>query len=176
VTIEHVAIGRALPSFGRPASVGGVVVKRGCALAPALQIVTPLPAALAIHGDRRASRLRVTRPGDAQPLDLQPAGRVVVPAQPGVTRIEAEDGSLAAAWIVAQDTPYYAITDDAGRFRIDELAAGSYDVTLWRPALPAVAGGKLVYGAPVTVHRTVRVDAARPARLDVALERDAAMR
>lgn len=174
VYIEHVELGRTIPSYGRPAAVGGTIAKRGCTLSPTLQIVTPLPAGLTIHGDASAARLRVTLPGGAPTgasFELQAAGRVVLQAQPGVTRVEADDGSLGAAWVVASETPYYALTDDAGRFRIDELAAGSYDVTFWRPPLPTLSGGKLVFGAPVITHRTVRVDPIRPARLDVALER-----
>ena len=169
VYIEHVEVGRTLPTLGRPISVGGIVAKRGCALGPAVQILTPLPAELTIHGDATEARLRVTLPGGPRVLDLQPAGRLVLPAEPGVTRIEADDGSLAAAWVVASDTPYYAITDDRGRFRLDELASGTYDVTFWRPPLATAAGGKLVYGAPAIVHRSVKVGGAHPARLDVAL-------
>ncbi|HET7504382.1 MAG TPA: hypothetical protein VFK02_25345 [Kofleriaceae bacterium] len=171
VYIEHVDVGRALPSHGRPAGVGGMIAKRGCVLSPALQIVTPLPAGLAIHGDATEARLLVTLPAGKQPVVLQQAGRVLLQAQPGVTRVEADDGSLGAAWVVAWDTPYYAITDDTGKFRIDELAAGTYDVTFWRPPLPSAAGGKLIYGAPVITHRSIKIDPARPARLDVALER-----
>lgn len=169
VYIEHVEVGRTLPTLGRPVGVGGIIAKRGCALGPAVQILTPLPAELTIHGDATEARLRVTLPGGPRVLDLQPAGRLVLPAQPGVTRVEADDGSLAAAWVIASDTPYYAITDDRGRFRIDELAAGTYDVTFWRPPLPTLGDGKLVYGAPAIVHRSVRVDPARPAHLDLAL-------
>lgn len=171
VYIEHVEIGRAMPSLGRPATVGGTIAKRGCVLAPAAQIVTPLPAGLAIHGDATAVKLRVTQPSGVRPFELQEAGRVVLQAQPGVTRIDADDGSLAPAWVVATDTPYYAITDDSGRFRIDELAAGTYDVTFWRPPFATAASGKLVYGTPVITHRSVTVSATRPARLDVTLER-----
>ena len=171
VYIEHVDVGRTLPTLGRPVSVGGIIAKRGCALGPAVQILTPLPADLTIHGDATETRLRVTLPTGPRVLDLQPAGRLVLPAEPGVTRVEAADGSLAAAWVIASDTPYYAITDDRGRFRIDELAAGTYDVTFWRPPLATVTDGKLVYGAPAIVRRAVKVDPTRPARLDVALPR-----
>ena len=170
VYIEHVDVGRTLPTLvGRPVSVGGIIAKRGCALGPPVQILTPLPAELTIHGDATFARLRVAPPGGPRVLELQPAGRVVLPAEPGLTRIEADDGSLAAAWVIASDTPYYAITDDRGRFRLNELAAGTYDVTFWRPPLATLTGGKLVYGAPGVVRRSIRVDAARPAHLDVAL-------
>jgi hypothetical protein len=171
VTIERIEVGRAIPVHGRPIVVGGTVAKRGCILAPALQILTPLPAGLAIHGDATEARLRVAQPGSVKLFELERGGRVTIEAQPGVTRIEAEDGSLGAAWVLATDTPYYAITDDGGRFRIDELAAGTYQLTLWRPPLPTVSDGKLVYGPPVIVHRTVTIDLTRPARLDVTLER-----
>jgi hypothetical protein len=96
---------------------------------------------------------------------------VTLPAQPGVTRLEAADGSIAAAWLIASSSPYYALTDDDGRFRIEELAPGTYDLTIWRPALPTVSGGKLVYGAPVTTHRSLRVDATHVGHLDVVLDR-----
>lgn len=151
VYIEKVQVGRVLMNEGRPASVGGTLVKRGCALAPAVQIVTPLPAALAIHGDAKPARLRV----GAQAFELQPAGRVAIQLAAGVTRVDVEGGG--AAWILALDTPAYAITDDRGRFRLDELAAGTYEVTIWR-------AGKL---EPALVKRTVKVEHHRTARLDV---------
>ncbi len=169
VYIERVEVGRPRLSLGRPATVGGIITKRGCALGPALQILTPLPADLAIHGDATEVKLRVTLPGGTRPFDLEPAGRIVLPAQPGVTRVEAADDSLAPAWVVAASTPYYAITDERGRFRLDELATGTYDVTFWQPPIATTVNGKLVYGAPVVVHRPVKVDPARPARLDLAL-------
>ncbi|HWU86043.1 MAG TPA: carboxypeptidase-like regulatory domain-containing protein, partial [Kofleriaceae bacterium] len=170
VYIEKVSVGRTLPGEGKPASVGGLVVKRGCALVPAVQIATPLPAALTVHGDGRRARLRVTPPsGAARVHELEEAGRASLQLQPGVTRVEADDGALAAAWIVAADTPYYALTDDHGRFRLDELAPGTYDVTFWHPAVPSLVNGALTYGPPIVVRRAVQVDAARTSRLDVAI-------
>jgi hypothetical protein len=35
--------------------------------------------------------------------------------------------------------------------------------------VPTLAGGALSYGPPIVVKRTVRVEGARPARLDVTL-------
>ena len=137
-------------------------MKRGCALLPAIQIATPLPAALSINGDAKRARLRITPPAGApKPAELQEGGRVSVQLVAGVTKVDADDGSLTAAWVLAIDTPYYAITDDRGRFRLDELAAGTYDVSIW-----TAAGG-----TPTLVHRTVTVAAGKPARLDVAIGR-----
>jgi hypothetical protein len=153
VYIEKVQVGRALMNEGRPASVGGTLVKRGCALAPTVQIVTPLPSALAIHGDGKPATLRVA----ARSFELQAGGRVSLQLATGTTKVDVDGG--ASAWIIAIDTPYYAITDDQGRFRIDELAAGTYEVTVWQP--PA---GK---GEPSITKRTVKVENRRASRLDV---------
>ena len=167
VYIDKVTIGRTLPYYGRPASVGGIVAKHGCALLPSAQVVTPLPAALAIHGDATRARIRLT-PGKA--YDLQEGGLVQVEAKSGVTRVDAEDGRLVAAWVLGIESPYYAITDENGHYRIDELANGTYDLTFWQPPIATAASdATFSYGAPIVVHRTVKVEGARPSRVDVAL-------
>ena len=172
IFIERVTIGRVLPHTSgeqRPSTVGGVVIKRGCAFVPAVQVVTPVPASLTVHGDSKHTRIRVTTPdGAPKESDLNEGGRVSVQAKVGVTRIEAEDGGFGAAWVVGVDTPYYAITDDHGRFRIDELAPGTYEVSIWQPPVPTVNAGKLVYGAPVIVKKSIKVGAGT-ARLDLTL-------
>jgi len=72
--------------------------------------------------------------------------------------------------VIGLDTPYYAITDDSGRFRIDELAPGTYDLTFWQAPIPtANSDGSLAYGAPIVVHRAVRVDGTRATNVPVAL-------
>jgi hypothetical protein len=172
IYIEQVKVGRAMPTDGHIPQVGGVVVKRGCTLRPAAQIVTPLPAALTIHGDPTATKLRVTPPdAAARVFELQEGGKASVPVGLGMTRVESEDGSVASAWVLGSDAPYYAITDDHGRFRIDELASGTYELTIWHAPLPNEASGKLAYGNPIIVKRTVTVAGTRIARLDVSIGR-----
>jgi len=165
VYVERVQVGRILPFDGRPIAVGGTIVKRGCTLAPAVQIVTPLPAALAIHGDATPARVRI----DGAAHELQAGGRIALQLREGVTRVDSPAGALAAAWAIAIDTPYYALTDDQGRYRIDQLAGGTYELTIWQAPQPRLVAGSLAYGDPVVVKRRVTVRDRQPARLDVAL-------
>lgn len=171
VYIEKVAIGRPTPYYSRPASIGGVVAKHGCVLAPAAQLVAPLPAALSIDGDGARTTVRVTPPmGAPASYELEEAGRVAVALAPGITKVDGADGRLGAAWVIAIETPYFAITDDAGRFRIDELGAGTYDLTFWQaPIAQASLDGTLTYGAPIVTHRTVKIDAGKLTKLSVVL-------
>lgn len=64
-------------------------------------------------------------------------------------------------------TPAFVLTDDAGTFRIDELAPDTYDLTIWQPPILVIRVGALVYGPPGIAHRRVTVTARGPARLDV---------
>jgi hypothetical protein len=165
VYIEKVAVGRGTPYYSRPATVGGILAKRGCALVPAVQIVAPLPGSVAIHGDATRTRLRIGN----QSHDLQEAGLVQVEVKAGATKVESDDGKLAPAWVLGLDTPYYAITDDAGRFRLDELAPGTYELTFWQPPVTtADRDGRWSYGAPIVVKRSVKVDT-KTAHVSVAL-------
>lgn len=172
ILIEQVKVGRMMPVDGHTAQVGGMLVKRGCRLRPVAQLVTPLPAALSIQGDAAKVKLRVTPPtGVARAIELGEGGRDAVPVDLGITRIEAEDGSVASAWVIGSDAPYFAITDDHGRFRIDELANGTYEVTIWHPPLAIEGTGPIKYGAPIVTKRSVTVAGLKPARLDVAIGR-----
>ena len=174
VYIERVSVGRAgSTNISHPPQVGGSVIKHGCALVPTAQLATPVPVQLAVSVDTRA-RVVVTTGAPAttgKPIEVPDAGRALVTLTPGVTRIDAEDGTVVPAWIVVLDTPYYAITDDSGRYRLDELAPGTYDVTFWQAPLVTATHGKLAYGAPFVVHRTVTAGATTPGVASVILGR-----
>jgi hypothetical protein len=176
VYIEKVTVGRSTGGQGgRVPTVGGTIAKRGCTLVPAAQILPTLPAGLSIHGDAQRARLRIARERGTTAHDLQEAGLVQLEARPGITRVESEDGKLTPAWVVGVSTPYYAITDDGGRYRIDELAPGTYEVTFWQaPIVTVRADGTFDHGPPIVVRRSVTVTAAhrppnRAAQLSVAL-------
>jgi hypothetical protein len=147
VYIERVTEGRAFPAYAQTEQVGGTLTKRGCALIPTVQVVAPAPAALAIRGDVEATRVRATG-ATASEVDLQAGGTAMIELAAGVTKLDGSGGGL--AWAIGVETPYVAITDDDGHFRIDALPPAVYDVTIF--AAPAALNG-----APIVTHRSVRV-------------------
>lgn len=173
VYLERVTVGRTpMHATGemRPITVGGVVVKRGCSFAPSVQLVTPVPAQVTIHGDRKATRVVVSLPqGPKRTSELQEGGRIALPMKAGTLKVESEDGTLGAAFVLGLETPAYTVTDETGRFRIDELAPGTYQLVAWFPPVPTLTGGRLVYGEPTLVKRSVRVEAERAARVELSL-------
>jgi hypothetical protein len=51
--------------------------------------------------------------------------------QPGLVRVLCDAHAHMVAWIVVHDSPYAAVTDEAGAFRIEGIPPGTYRVTLW---------------------------------------------
>jgi plastocyanin len=68
-------------------------------------------------------------------LPLSFKGRVVdITArlkQPGVVKVLCDVHAHMSAWLVVHDSPYFAVTDETGNFRIDGIPPGKYTVTMW---------------------------------------------
>jgi hypothetical protein len=45
-----------------------------------------------------------------------------------------------AAYVMAVDTPYFAVADSAGTFRIPAVPAGEYSYQAWRPGAEILTG------------------------------------
>lgn len=51
--------------------------------------------------------------------------------QPGVVKVLCDVHTHMSAWIVVHDSPYVAVTDEKGNFKIDGIPPGKYTVTMW---------------------------------------------
>ena len=67
--------------------------------------------------------------------------------KPGVVEVVCDAHTHMRAWIVVRDNPYFAVSDDSGQFRIDEIPPGRYRVTAWHEGW--VVTGKDKDGRPV---------------------------
>jgi len=63
-------------------------------------------------------------------------------------------------WLVVHDSPYVAVTDDQGAFRIDGVPPGTWKVTMWHEGFRAKGvdkDGRPLYDDPRTVTKDVTV-------------------
>ena len=57
--------------------------------------------------------------------------------QPGVVKVVCDVHTHMFAWIVVHDSPYFAVTDEKGNFKIAGIPAGKYTVTMWHEGFRA---------------------------------------
>ena len=93
-------------------------------------------------------------------------------SRPGVVRILCDAHPHMFAWMVVHDSPYLAVTDERGSYRIDQVPPGTYKVTMWHEGfrvLGADKDGRPLYDEPRTVTKEVTIAPKGAARLDFEL-------
>jgi hypothetical protein len=171
VYLARIDRGRAFPVAGRAVQVGGQVERRGCALEPTVQVATPVPSSLSVvNADAGKVTVGVGVSGKEARLALDEGMSRTTPLGAGPARIADDAGALVPAWVVGVAHPYYAMTDGEGRFRIDDVPPGSYELVVWHaPVVIGVKDGRVVATAATEVRRSVVVRAMAPTVVDVDL-------
>ena len=54
---------------------------------------------------------------------------------PEVVKITCDVHKWMSAFVIVKANPYFAVTDEAGRFKIDNVPAGSYKLEAWQEKL-----------------------------------------
>ena len=82
------------------------------------------------------------RDGKRFDLGLYPVGtlRRVTFDHVGLSRIFCNIHPNMAAYVMAVDTPYFAVSDDSGAFTIPSVGQGQYTFHAWRPGAPQLSG------------------------------------
>ena len=80
--------------------------------------------------------------------------------RPGMIVVKCDVHGWMQAFIRVDDHPFHAVTDEQGRFRIADIPEGIYSIELWHEKLGFV-------------RRTIRIEPARTADLDVEYSLDA---
>ncbi len=178
VYLERVKSGRSwvAGTYGRQASVGGVVELQRCALGPRVQLHGPLPGQLVVSNlGATPVTIVADRPDDPAFTRTERAlgdggSTPVGVTTPGITRIADAGGAMPPAWVISQDHPYYTLSDDHGRFRLDQVVPGEYTLVVWHPpVVTAIKDGVAQYGEPVIVRTKVTVKKTATTRLELAL-------
>jgi hypothetical protein len=142
VFLEDIARGRGHLARGshlnRRLQLGGALELGPCGLAPRVQLAAPIGALLTIATRRGAAELEArwaSTPGEpaaaAEPFALVPgAASERMLERSGWLELRAGD---AAAWIVVEPHPYFALTSADGDFVLDRVPPGSYQLAVWLP-------------------------------------------
>jgi uncharacterized protein (DUF983 family) len=91
----------------------------------------------------------------------------------GVIEVLCDAHTHMRAWIVVRDNPYFAVTDESGRFRITDVPPGRYRLAAWHEGWVLTGrdkDGRPVYDPPRTLTREVTVPAKGEAAVDFELK------
>lgn len=118
--------------------IHAVLDNRNCAFAPHVQIV-PAGSELLLKNSDPILHTVHARQGKKTLFNVGlPRWRQVTKflEQPGVVRIDCDVlHTWMSAAIVVSDTPYYTLTDQTGRFAIDGVTPGVYEMEIWHERL-----------------------------------------
>jgi hypothetical protein len=92
--------------------------------------------------------------------------------RPGIIRVVCDAHPHMTAWMIVHDSPYYAVTDERGTFRIDGIPAGSYKVTMWHEGFRPRGldkDGRPLHDAPRTITKDVTIAPRATATVDFEL-------
>jgi len=92
--------------------------------------------------------------------------------KPGVVRVLCDAHPHMFAWMIVHDSPYVAVTDEHGVFKIDGIPAGTYKVTMWHEGFRPKGvdkDGRPTYDEPRTITRDVTIAPNGAATLDFEL-------
>ena len=93
--------------------------------------------------------------------------------KPGVVRVLCDAHPHMFGWLVVHDSPYVAVTDDSGAFRIEGVPPGTWKVTMWHEGFRPKGvdkDGRPLYDDPRTVSREITVAPKGTATVDFELK------
>jgi plastocyanin len=129
---------------GAPRAAQGKVVldQRGMTFSPQVLAVQVGTTVVFPNNDRVFHNVFSFHHGTVFDLGLYPVGssKTVRFDKPGVSRIFCNIHPNMAAYIYVVDSPYFAVTDEAGGFSLTPPAAPRYTYRAWRPGAEELSG------------------------------------
>ncbi|HEX2441673.1 MAG TPA: carboxypeptidase regulatory-like domain-containing protein [Methylomirabilota bacterium] len=91
---------------------------------------------------------------------------------PGAIRIVCDAHPHMTAWLIVHDSPYHAVTDERGGYRIDGVPPGTYRISMWHEGYRPRGldrDGRPLYDAPRTRTKDVTIAPGATATADFEL-------
>ena len=119
-----------------------VLDQRNLKFSPQVLAVRVGTAVLFPNNDRVFHNVFSFHHGKVFDLGLYPVGdsKVVRFDKPGLSRIFCNIHPNMAAYVFAVDSPYFAVSDNAGAFVVPPVPAGRYTYHAWRPGASELSG------------------------------------
>ena len=93
--------------------------------------------------------------------------------RPGVVRVVCDAHPHMSAWMIVHDSPYYAVTDERGAFRIDAVPPGTYKITMWHEGFRPKGldkDGRPIFDEPRTITKDITIAPRATATVDFELK------
>ena len=93
--------------------------------------------------------------------------------RPGVVRVVCDAHPHMSAWMIVHDSPYYAVTDERGAFRIDAIPPGTYKITMWHEGFRPKGldkDGRPIFDEPRTITKDITIAPRATATVDFELK------
>lgn len=129
--------------------------QKGCLFVPRVAVVPVGGTVDFLNSDRLLHNLHSKSKENATFNRTQPHGRTVPVTfnKPEIVTITCDLHSWMRSWVVVAEHPFYAVTDQAGAFRIHNVPPGKYRLRMWQEALGSASRDVVVgaQGATVTL-------------------------
>ena len=139
----------------------------GCVMQPQLLVMQPAGETW-IGNDESAAPFTVDG-GAATAVTLAPFA--AAPVSPTAELLTISSPGVVPGFVRVMATPLLSITDDKGRFVLEHVVPGSYQLRFWHPPIVELVAGQLRWGRPIEVRRQVTVRAGTVVDVTVALGR-----
>lgn len=109
--------------------------QRGCQFLPHVQIVAPGTTMLITNDDAVLHNYHVTTAGTTVTNEAQPEGspaHEMTLKRPGLHQVVCDVHPWMKGFIMVAEHPYYAVTDQDGRFTLSDVPPGAYKLRIWR--------------------------------------------
>jgi plastocyanin len=124
---------------GENNSSSHTINQKGCIYSPHINVVNPGQKVLIKNSDKTLHNVNSQSKVNDSFNSAQPAGVPDIEK----TFTKAEDPFYVKcdvhpwmkAWIMVADHPYYSVTDENGKFKIDNVPAGEYEIVFWQEKL-----------------------------------------
>lgn len=137
------------PDARQPVETGTVVLdQRNMRFSPRVLAVRVGTSVRFPNNDRVFHNVFSFHHGKVFDLGLYPVGesKIVRFDRPGLSRIFCNIHPNMAAYVVAVDSPYFAVSNEAGEFVVAAVPPGQYRYHAWRAGAPEVSGEWTVAG------------------------------